>query len=96
MKRPAFQLGLQGGCNCQQCLATSRYLTKGFAHWPKGESATPREARALYARHAAAAWFDARKSERIGATGAGFYGVPAGLTKAQVDATLRATFSEAA
>jgi hypothetical protein len=84
------------GCQCQQCKATARYMSRPFSEWPKGAQATPGEARKLYAQHHSFAWKDARKLASIGAAGAGFYGTPAGMTRAEVAAVLADSFREVA
>lgn len=82
-------------CACIQCKTTDAYGLRGFATWPKGEQATPAEAKKLYAQHTAFNWKDARKRADLGGAGASFYGTPAGLTRAEVEATLSATFQQA-
>lgn len=84
------------GCRCKSCVATHGYLdaASGFAAWPRGDAATPAEARKLYAVHTAFAWKDARKRAMVSTEPASFYGIPAGLTRSQVESVLAATFQE--
>ena len=88
----AFKLSTQGGCGCTQCRATNALMGSGFAAWPKGEAATPREAKSLYLQHAAFNWKDARKRVDLGPAGIGFYGVPVG-SRAEAERTLNASFA---
>ena len=63
----------------------------GFAKWPKGEGRQHRDtAYAAHWAHCGAAFH--RKRPPVPVSGAGYYGTPAGMTKSQVDAVLRATF----
>lgn len=80
------------GCTCPSCKVTNRYRLKGFAAWPKGAPAG-RKSAAAYASHVGLSKFGARVGMVVGPAGAGFYGTPAGSTKAEVDRVLREAFA---
>lgn len=82
------------GCKCGSCRATAKHIEAGFSAWPTGARATPGEAKKIYTAHVNFNWKDARKREGIGATGANFYGVPAGMTRQQVALVLNEQFRE--
>lgn len=82
------------GCKCQGCRTTARYIDTGFNAWPKDGPATPREAKTLYTAHVSFNWKDARKRADLGPTGAGFYGLPKGMSAQKVALVLDASFRE--
>lgn len=80
------------GCTCVSCKATNKLRRAGFEQWPTGNPAG-RKAQTAYASHANRAKAGASTGMVIGGAGASFYGTPAGLTRAEVDATLQANFA---
>lgn len=82
-----------GGCQCASCRETNRHIDSGFGQWPRGNPAG-RKSNAEYSSHCTYALSGEIKGMKVGPDGAGFYGTPAGMTRAQVDAILRATYAE--
>ena len=82
-------------CSCASCKVTDSFHDKGFAAWPRGEPAGKRSSEAAYRAHVAHSFSGAKKREGVGPTGAGFYGTPAGMTKAHVEKALRDHFARA-
>lgn len=81
-------------CQCTSCKATDALADAGFSAWPKGPTATPKEAHAIYTAHVNFNWRDARKAQSLGPSGASFYGTPAGMTAQQVRLVLEESFRE--
>ena len=79
-------------CDCTSCKVTDSYRNAGFKKWPRGEPAGPGASARAYKAHVAHSYFGAHKRVGMGPTGAGFYGTPAGLTRAEVEAVLREAF----
>lgn len=82
-----------GGCSCPSCIFTNRFMGKGFAEWPRGESKSPAKAKAEYSAHVAHSFFGAIKRTTINTDPASFYGTPKGLTRAEVVRVLNATYA---
>lgn len=82
-------------CTCSSCRYTDSFSDKGFDAWPRGEPAGKRSSEAAYRAHVAHSYYGAKKREAVGPAGAGFYGTPAGMTKADVERVLRETFAKA-
>jgi hypothetical protein len=83
-------------CSCTSCTITDSFHSKGFAKWPRGEPAGKRSSEAAYRAHVAHSFYGARKRVDFGPAGGGFYGTPAGMTKAKVEEVLRRSFAPAA
>ena len=85
-------------CDCTTCKYTDAFGKLdgklGFADWPRGEITGPRKARAEYAAHVSRSHFDVLLSRPINLDPVSAYGVPAGLTRADVLAVLRRTFAQ--
>lgn len=92
-------------CTCASCKETDSYanhykgngIYSGFADWPKGTPAGKRGSEAMYrahVEHGQKGGIDrAIPASVFKQTGATFYGVPAGSTRAEQDRILRATFA---
>ena len=80
--------GFLGNVSVQGCAWPQR----GFADWPRGWPAGKRASERAYTLHVAHSHFGALKRVGIGPTGAAFYGVPAGNTRAEVERVLRESF----
>lgn len=80
-------------CTCSSCAYTDSFAGKSFAAWPTGEPAGQRSSEAAYRAHVAHSTIGARKRVDMGPAGAGYYGTPAGMTKAEVEAVLRKSFA---
>lgn len=83
-----------GGCQCGTCKRTNGLRLAGFDKWPRGETLTPGEVRKAYSAHVSFSFKGAKKSEGVGPSGAGFYGTPAGMSRADVERVLQETFRE--
>ena len=84
-------------CDCTTCKYTDAFGKLdgklGFADWPRGEITGPRKASAEYAAHVAHSWLGVGKRAEVNLDPVSTYGVPAGLTRAEVLAVLRRTFA---
>lgn len=82
------------GCACVSCKATNKLARAGFDKWPTGNPAG-RKSQAAYSSHANKSKAGAATGMVIGPAGAAFYGTPAGMTRAEVEAALSAHFQQA-
>lgn len=69
----------------------------GFDRWPKGEPAGRRASAASYNAHVSHLWKGVSRTstDYTRGAGAGWYGTPAGMTRAEVERVLRETFAKA-
>ena len=93
-------------CTCTSCKYTDSFSGwlhgqmgvpdqyGGFANWPSGDPKGPRIAKAEYAAHVAHLWAGVSRRNNYNdlPQGAQWYGIPAGMTRAQVEATLRRNY----
>lgn len=90
-------------CTCASCDYTDRFHgwkteggrlvpdpdRGGFERWPRGEPAGKRASESAYASHVRHSFFGIRKRAELPE----FYNVPAGMTRAEVQAVLRRSFA---
>jgi hypothetical protein len=80
-------------CTCASCSYTDKYAGKGFAEWRRGEPAGPRASAGAYAAHVRHSFMGVKmRAEVDRPNGAAWYGVPKGMTRAEVEAVLRKSF----
>ena len=85
-------------CPCASCKVTDE--AEGRAKWPSGPIAGKRNAILIYNAHVARSLFAeaerAKNARRIDPNPISFYGVPKGMTRQQVLASLAASFAPSA
>ena len=80
-------------CDCASCKYTDSFSKKGFAAWPKGEPKGPAKARAEYTAHVAHSYSGGIRRTVINQDPIAFYGIPKGLTRAEVRKVLNRSFA---